>query len=276
MQTLVRADMNPEAMANFFEALQRSMRFYGDLPPEFLLTHPVTESRITDARARAAQYAQKPSSDSLEFNLMKARMEVEFMRDASAKISDLEKQKSGNTAFLEITEYGLACAYMKSNQLNEALRSMDLLLDKRPNRITYLATKAEILNKAGRYQEAITVLKKGLEYSPKNYVLSVHYADALTLSGKTDQAILILREQLTDHQNWPLLWFMVADAHGKANNRLGVYQAKAEYFYLYGHTQKAIEQLEYALPLARDQFQVTAKITDRITEMRRSMKDLEI
>ena len=56
MQTLVRADMNPAAMADFFEALQRSMRYYGDLPPEFLLTHPVTESRITDARARAAPW----------------------------------------------------------------------------------------------------------------------------------------------------------------------------------------------------------------------------
>ena len=93
MQTLVRADMNPAAMADFFEALQRSMRYYGDLPPEFLLTHPVTESRITDARARAAQLPAKPSSDSLEFHLMKMRVEVEFTRDASAKISDLENQK---------------------------------------------------------------------------------------------------------------------------------------------------------------------------------------
>ncbi|AUM14573.1 M48 family metalloprotease [Ketobacter alkanivorans] len=276
MQTLVRAGMNPEAMADFFESLQRSMRYYGELPPEFLLTHPVTESRITDARSRAAQFPAKPSSDSLEFHLMKMRMDVEFARDASAKINDLEQQKQDASAFLEINEYGLSCAYLKTNQLDKALASIDQLLAKRPNRITYLASKAEILNKAGRYQEAISLMEKALDYSPGNYPLSVHYADALTLNGKTAKAITVLREQLTERETQPLLWFMMAEAHGKAGNRLGVYQAKGEYFFLYGHTQKAIEQLEYALPLARDDFKVTARISDRISDMQRSMRDMEL
>ncbi len=276
MQTLVRAGMNPDAMADFFEALQRSMRYYGDMPPEFLLTHPVTESRISDTRARAAQYPPQPSSDSLEFHLMKARVEVEFARDVSAKINDLTKQKQSSKSFLEVTEYGLSCAYLKSNQLQKALDSIDRLLEKRPNRITYLASKAEILNKAGRYDEAIAVLEKGLAFSPGNYPLSVHYADALTLNKESDKAISVLREQLTKRETQPLLWFMMAEAHGKAGNRLGVYQAKAEYFFLYGHTQKAIEQLQYAQPLAREDFHVTARISERISEMQQSMRDMEI
>lgn len=276
MQTLVRAGMNPNAMADFFEALQRSMRYYGELPPEFLLTHPVTESRITDTRARAAQYPATPSSDSLEFHLMKMRLEVEFARDASAKINDLENQKRESSSFLEITEYGLSCAYLKTNQLDKALDSIELLLDKRPNRITYLASKAEILNKAGRYKEAITLLERGLAFSPGNYPLSVHYADALTLNKESEKAIAVLRDQLTGQENQPLLWFMMAEAYGKDGNRLGVYQSKAEYFFLYGHTQKAIEQLQFALPLARDDFHVTARISERISEMQHSMKDMEL
>lgn len=275
MQTLVRAGMNPNAMADFFEALQRSMRYYGEMPPEFLLTHPVTESRITDARARAAQLPAKASSDSLEFHLMKMRIEVEFARDASAKINDLEKQIEDSKTILEINEYGLSCAYLKSNQLDKALDSINRLLEKRPDRITYLASKAEILNKAGRYDEAISLLEKGLAYSPGNYALSIHYADALTLKGQTEQAIAILREQLTGRETQPLLWFMLAEAHGKAGNRLGVYQAKGEYFYLYGHTERAIEQLEYALPLARNDFKTTARISNRIDELQRSMRDME-
>ena len=275
MQTLVRAGMNPAAMADFFEALQRSMRYYGDLPPEFLLTHPVTESRITDARARAAQYPDTASSDSLEFHLMKMRLEVEFARDASAKINDLERQRQDSSSFLEITEYGLSCAYLKTNQLDKALASIDRLLERRPNRISYLASKAEILNKAGRYKEAISLMEKGLAFSPGNYALSVHYADALTLNKEPERAINILRNQLTTQETRPLLWFLIAEAYGKAGNRLGVYQAKAEYFYLYGHTQKAIEQLQYALPLAREDFHVTARISERINEMQNSMRDME-
>lgn len=276
MQTLARAGMNPGAMADFFEALQRSMRYYGELPPEFLLTHPVTESRITDARARAAQLPAVPNSDSLEFHLMKMRLEVEFARDVSAKINDLERQIQNSNAFLEVTEYGLSCAYLKSNQLDKALSSIDRLLEKRRNRITYIASKAEILNKAGRYSEAISLLEKGLDFSPDNYPLSIHYADALTLNKQTGKAVSVLREQLTQRENQPLLWFLMAEAYGKEGNRLGVYQSKAEYFFLYGHTQKAIEQLQYALPLARDDFHVTARISERISEMQQSMRDMEI
>lgn len=275
MQTLVRAGMNPEAMADFFEALQRNMRYYGELPPEFLLTHPVTESRITDARSRAAQLPAKSSSDSLEFHLMKMRLEVEFARDVSAKINDLEQQKQNSSAFLEVNEYGLSCAYLKSNQLDKSLETIDRLLAKRPNRITYLASKAEILNKAGRYPDAINLMEKALAYSPGNYSLSVQYADALTMGGAAEKAVSVLRDQLTGRETQPLLWFMMAEAHGKTGNRLGVYQAKAEYYFLYGYTQRAIEQLQYALPLAREDFQVTARIGDRISEMQRSMRDME-
>src|SRR5690606_34736947 len=84
MQTLARSGMNPGAMADFFEALQRSMRYSGELPPEFLLTHPVTQSRITDARTRASQLPAAPTSNSLEFSLMKIRTSVFFARDTAA------------------------------------------------------------------------------------------------------------------------------------------------------------------------------------------------
>ncbi|MDY6920065.1 MAG: M48 family metalloprotease [Pseudomonadota bacterium] len=276
MQTLTRAGLNPMAMADFFEALQRSMRYQGERPPEFLLTHPVTESRITEARARAAQAPAQSSSDSLEFQLMKARLAVEFARDPSARIQELEQEKADSDAFLEVTEYTLACAYLETNQLDKALASIDRLLDYRAHRITYLATKAEILTKAGHYQKAIQILEQGLDYSPGNYGLSVFYADALTLAGNTSAAIKVLREQITQWQSQPLLWFMLAEAYGKAGDRLGVYQAKAEYYYLYGRPQQAIEQLKYALPLAQEDFNRTARISDRIQEIKRSMEDMRL
>ena len=43
-----------------FEQMQRAYRF-SRRPPEFLLTHPVTEARISDARNQAAEYPAKPT-----------------------------------------------------------------------------------------------------------------------------------------------------------------------------------------------------------------------
>lgn len=276
MQTLARSGMNPGAMADFFEALQRNMRYYGTLPPEFLLTHPVTESRITDARARAAQLPARPNSNSLEFLLMKARVQVLFAQDTNATILDLQTQRKNSPQMVEAVEYGLACAYHKANQLDLALETIDRLVKYRPQRITYLATKAEILGQMGRYDDAVTELQKALKYSPDNFVLSTLYGSALIRNDQPEDAIKVLRYQTTQRDNFPLLWNLLAEAHGKSNDRLGVYQAKAEYYFLYGRTMTAIEQLQYALPLAEKQFQVAARINTRIEEMRASRKDLEL
>ncbi len=276
MQTLARSGMNPGAMADFFEALQRSMRYSGELPPEFLLTHPVTESRITDARTRAAQLPAQPSSNSLEFSLTKIRMSVQFARDTNATINDLMIQRKASPEFLEITEYGLACAYLKANQLDEALKTIDRLLLQRPERISYLATKAEILNQSGRYRDTIALMEKSLKYSPDNYVLSVQYATALIKGKRPADAVKVLRDQLTRHESWPLLWSLLAEAYGKSNDRLGVYQARAEYYFLHGRTMTALEQLQYALPLAEHQFQVAARINTRMEEMRASEMDMKM
>lgn len=276
MQTLARSGMNPGAMADFFEALQRSMRYSGELPPEFLLTHPVTESRITDARARAAQLPAMPASNSLEFGLMKMRTSVMFARDTSATINDLLNQRKSGTKFLEVNEYGLACAYSKANQLDQALTTINGLLLRRPDRITYIATKAEILNQSGRYKDSIQLLESALKYSPENYVLTIHYANALIKSNRAAAAVDLLRYQLTQHESWPLLWSMLAEAYGKSDDRLGVYQARAEYYYLHGRTMTALEQLQYALPLAEKQFQMAAKINARMEEMRASEFDMRL
>src|SRR3569833_3076759 len=49
---LAGAGFDPRSMPAFFEQLQQATRFYESGAPELLRTHPVTTSRIADARAR--------------------------------------------------------------------------------------------------------------------------------------------------------------------------------------------------------------------------------
>jgi beta-barrel assembly-enhancing protease len=51
--TMVNAGYDPNDMAKLFERLMDISRFTTSRPPEFLLSHPVTESRVSDARNRA-------------------------------------------------------------------------------------------------------------------------------------------------------------------------------------------------------------------------------
>lgn len=57
IQTLARSGYDPGAMAGFFARLQRAVRLQGEGPPEFLRTHPVTTTRISEAKERADKLA---------------------------------------------------------------------------------------------------------------------------------------------------------------------------------------------------------------------------
>ncbi|MDQ3511885.1 MAG: M48 family metalloprotease, partial [Pseudomonadota bacterium] len=65
IQTLARSHYDADAMAGFFQTMQTRSRsnsatFYGD-SPDYLLTHPVTTTRISEAKARAKQIASQPA-----------------------------------------------------------------------------------------------------------------------------------------------------------------------------------------------------------------------
>ena len=79
LETMVRADMDPWAASRMFEHMADISRFSRRLP-EFLLTHPVTESRIADARAQASAYPRKSYPLSLPFQLMRARVRTPSLK----------------------------------------------------------------------------------------------------------------------------------------------------------------------------------------------------
>lgn len=63
IHTLARAGYQPDAMAAFFGRLQRSYRAVGyeGYMPDYLRSHPVTATRISEARDRAERYQTTPS-----------------------------------------------------------------------------------------------------------------------------------------------------------------------------------------------------------------------
>lgn len=66
IQTLYRAGFDPQGMPNFMQILADQVR-YSSKPPEMLLTHPLPDSRLSDARSRAAQYAPRKVPQSANF-----------------------------------------------------------------------------------------------------------------------------------------------------------------------------------------------------------------
>ena len=63
IQTLARSGYEPIAMADFFARMERQMRGNtgGAQAPEYLRSHPVTTTRISEAKARAKQIETSPT-----------------------------------------------------------------------------------------------------------------------------------------------------------------------------------------------------------------------
>ncbi len=277
IKTLATAGMSPAAMPDFFDKLLKSTRYAGIKPPEFLLTHPVTQNRIADARNRIRQLPAHSISTNLEFLLMKARTTVEYSKDRNSIIKlfkDNIQQKTSQN--IEDTRYGLACAYQEVNRFDDALEVINDLLQKRPEYITYLVTKLEILNSAGQSAPAATLGRQAIKINPGNFPLSIAYAEALTRTKQPSKAINILKMQLEHHSSTPYLWFMLSEAYGKNGDIISVHESRAEYYFLNGRLDRALEQLRFGLASPHKNFAANARLLNRMKSMQDSRSDLKL
>ncbi len=273
INTLHGAGMDPEAMGRMFERMQRAYRF-SRRPPEFLLTHPVSESRISDARNQVRGYPQRKYPDSEDFKLMRARAMVHFAPTAPHAVQQF-KDLVARTDGADWAYYGLALALARDGQAANALDTLKPLYSKQPNSILYIATQAEMLNAAERYHETIDLVSHQLIINPDNKPLSMVYADALTGAKRAKDAEKVLERLSVKYPDDNDIWYELAETAGLAGNVLGVHLARAEYFARVGNFQKAIQHLEYARGLTSlDDFRTNAMLDARIADFRKEIAEL--
>lgn len=268
IETLADAGMDPRAMAYMFEKLQRISRFQGNDIPEFLMTHPVTKDRISDAFNLTRKYPVKDYPLNLDFQMMRARTIVHMSRTVQEAIVKMrDGMKAGEPLKRAGSQYGLALALSEAERTDEAMKNVRELEVKYPGKIALTVAEANVDSRAGRYDQADAILKAAVGIAPENYPLTMTYADTLVKAGKAAQAEKLLLPLTTKRPLDVDLWYLLAETYGLANNIVGVHEARAEYFVLVGNMKQAITQLGYALPLVKDNFQQTAKIRTRIEEI---------
>ena len=274
MEIMIRAGYDPYAAALMFEQMLRASRYYRR-PPEFLLTHPVTESRIADARNRAQRYPRQLRQDNLEFHLMRARIRFNQANTPREAVNLFQGELEGTSLSTDASRYGLALAYSEAGETQKAVAALAPLLEKDPERITYRLMEVDIHIAAEEYGVALEKLQSALRQRPDNYPLNVRYAEALMKSGRHQTATDFLTQYVRERQNDPYLWYLLAEVSGLAGDILTVHEARAEYFILTGVYDKAMVQLRHALKLTKDSFHRTALLTERLRYVERLQSELD-
>lgn len=277
LRTMVNAGYDPEGMANLFDRLMDLSRF-SSRPPEFLLSHPLTESRISDARSRATRipFRNTPDSTTKEYNLMRARIEEHYKANKTDAIAEFSRRVNQAEAQAEedVARYALALAYSSDNQHEKALEEIDTLLARQSNRITYLVSRAEILIDARRADEAYHFLQRPLLVNPDNYPLLMTRADSLIAQRNYTEAVAVLDKMAQLRPEDHNLWYLIAETQGQAGDISKVHQARAEYFMLVGDYRSAREQIRYALRIEEDKgsnFPLISRLRQKLKEV----EDLE-
>jgi len=255
-----------------FEEMLRGVR-YSRRPPEFLLTHPVTESRIADARSRAMRYPRRAYDDNLEFQLMRTRIRVRSEETPQLAVKRFESEVKGENQSDEASRYGLALAYMDAQQFDKARETIKVLLDKEPDRQTYQIMATDIEVAAGNFDAALQQLERLLEQKPDSHPLIMRYAEALMKAGDYERSASTLERYSRARNKDDYVWYLLAEVYGLAGNILGVHEARAEYFILNGVYDRAQIQLRNALKLAEGNFPRTALLQERIKYVERQRQE---
>ncbi|WP_312842285.1 M48 family metalloprotease [Stutzerimonas nitrititolerans] len=257
---LERAGYDPRAMPDMFGRLMRQYR-YDQKPPEFLLTHPVSESRIADTRNRAEQYPDGGVQDSLRYQLMRARIQLKFESTPGLSAKRFRAMLSDDPG-LDAARYGLALAQIASGQLEDAASNLQPLLEKMPDDATYNLAQIELDITANRLQAAQQRVERLLQLYPGSYPVRQANIDLLSKQNRLDQAERELDKLVEVRRNDPDVWYQVSEIRGLTGNIVGLHQARAEFFALVGDYDQAIEQLDFAKRRANN-FQMSARIDAR-------------
>ena len=274
IQTLARAGFDPRSMPTFFERLQRSSRYYGDTLPEFLSTHPVTVSRISDSLARAERYPHGQIQDSLAFHLAKAKVRVLTSKDVEQESKLFAARlKEHNDAHPAADHYGHALALVGLGMFDEARTELKNLLDKDPDRMAFRIALAQLEVASKHVQRGLELYRDALLLYPDNHALTMYYADALLQAGRAKEANEVLEEHLRKVTPDPPLYALTARAAGEAGHTVEAHQYLAEYYYTTGDTDSAIQQLELARNTPRLEDYQAARISARLHQIKQQALD---
>ena len=267
LATMERANRDPGAVADMFDTLLKATRYTGSRPPEFLLTHPVTEKRIGDARNRSMGTSMRQYPQNPQFFLMRARALVAMEHNTANSINRFNAELKANTLKADAAHYGLALAHLKANNLPEAKQAISQLMAKNPGNLSFQYTDIEIDIAQEQYQAALTKLNKLLILNPNNYPLMVLKSEALWQDHQYDSADTVLTALSRMRNQDPMIWYRLAEVRGLAGNISGLHQARAEYFILIGVFDMAREQLSLAAKLVMGDFKQSAIIRQRLRDL---------
>lgn len=284
LQILVAAGFDARAMAAFFGRLQQNSRIYeSGAAPAYLRTHPLTVERISDMQTRVREQRVRQRADSLDFNLVRARLRVlqdptlQGARDAQQHFATQIRDRTA--ASEPAAQYGLATALLRLNEPQKAYEAAQAarrlarqqpspMLDKLVSEARYAAARTPSEREA-----AIAQARDATTRFPLSRLTAIHYVDLLQRDNLHDTVVAYLREQLALPRSDSTYFSLLARSYAELGQRTLQHQAVAEAYLLMGSAPAAVEQLQLARKAADADFYVLSEVDARLRQLNQQLKE---
>jgi predicted Zn-dependent protease len=273
LQMLDAAGFDVRGMENFFERLQRATRIYEGGAPSYLRTHPLTFERIADIQNRVVNLPYRQVPDSLEFQLIRAKLRAEIgtPRDAVAffETSFSERKFLSETA----SRYGLVASLMRSRDFARAQKEI-VPLRKTPSPIIEnLACR--LADAAGDSAGALKCYEDARRAYPGYRALFYGHAEQLLRVLQPATVLQMIDSRLRTQSGDAKLYRLQALAYEAQGNRLQQHRAQGEAYFRSGQLGAAVEQMQIALKTGQGDFYQLSAIEARLRELRRLLLEQE-
>ncbi len=297
IQILARAGYDPMAMADFFGRMQRATRSQGDSAPDFLRTHPVTTTRISEAKDRAEELRKQAGGpealsdeplnpalpgrvheslslshgpDPLGFAFARERLRVLSASSPAEALAEYRRRELAGDSLGEAERYGYALVLTRTGEAPAALDILDALATTHSDRYWLDLARAEALERSGQRSAADASFGRLLDRQPRNRAIAMSYAVLLAERGTREAGLAaqaVLRPVLGDSPFDPALQESFGRACELAGDLPRAAEAFAEAAFLSGRAEDALNQLQRLKDSAGIDYVQRARIDARIAEM---------
>ncbi len=265
MQILSASNFDPRSMPIFFERLQQSSRYYGRGVPEFLRTHPVTSSRISDTRGRAEKYPYQQYPDSMGYLLTRAKLRVLSANDYAPVLNYFKPRLSqGTLQQRSIARYGMGLVHLQTHKFDEAEQIFKSLTEDYPEQPQFATAFARTALEAQNFSSALTRYQTAMQKFPGNQTIKLDSISALLKAGESEQARQILQMLDARTKRQPIYFKLLAQIYSDLKQPAESHRYLAEYYYAMGQTDAAITQIKLAQKSPGINYYISAILNERL------------
>ncbi len=246
ISAMAAAGFDPHGMASFFEVLSRQTTTpIESRVPEFLRTHPVTTTRISEARGRAIRYTIETAPDSVGYGIARIRAKVMHFDTPEAAVAHFESRDYARQSTIE--RYGRAIAYQRAGLNRDAKHIFEDLLDGDQGVIAYHIGLAQTQIALEQRDAGLETWERAVELFPRNVPLIIEYGEDLLALGQAERAHELLLDLLNNVPPTPEQVRLIARAASEGGEQAEALYYTSEYHLMTGNLEGGINFLRQAL-----------------------------